>query len=331
MLRLTRRVTSSFTHVSTVGQSRLIGRAFSVSRLNRATEGKSDDGVTAADDEGLNTAAPLFTPEEEACITLTYDENEKGEKSGVVVVKFNVPDKLNALTEDLGKVFEKRMRQVRGDESVRAMILTGEGKAFSAGGDLKWLTDRTKASETTNQVTMRHFYDRFLSVRRVPVPVISAINGAAVGAGFCLSLATDIRLASESAKMGFNFVRVGIHPGMGGTHFLPLVTNTQVAARLFAVGDLITAKKAQELGIILETFPREELMKNALDMARKIAEGSPSSVRATVQTLRYKQDTAFGGLSAALDWEAECQGRSYAQGDVIEGVASIQEKRTPKF
>ncbi|KNC74620.1 hypothetical protein SARC_12840 [Sphaeroforma arctica JP610] len=118
---------------------------------------------------------------------------------------------------------------------------------------------------------------------------------------------------------------------MGGTHFLPLITNTQVAARMFAVGDLVTAPKAKELGLLLDVYPKEDLMPKALELARKMAEGSPSSCRALIQTLRHKQDMANGGLSAALDWEAECQGRSYAQGDVLEGVASIREKRAPKF
>lgn len=118
------------------------------------------------------------------------------------------------------------------------MVLTGEGRAFSAGGDLAWLRERASSDPRDNVDTMLAFYDRFLCLRSLPVPIIAAINGPAVGAGLCLTLACDLRVAARSAKLGFTFVHLGLHPGMGCTHFLPKIAGPQTAARLLLSGAL---------------------------------------------------------------------------------------------
>eukprot|EP00123_Amoebidium_parasiticum_P011969 comp21034_c1_seq1/m.28260 comp21034_c1_seq1/g.28260 ORF comp21034_c1_seq1/g.28260 comp21034_c1_seq1/m.28260 type:complete len:342 (-) comp21034_c1_seq1:191-1216(-) len=277
---------------------------------------------------GAAQPVSMLTPEEDAMIKVTHDKDDNGELTGVVTMSFNMPDRLNALTVDLGRVFEKKIRTLRKDSTIRAMILTGEGTAFSAGGDLDFLTARASDSMAQNQVMMRRFYDRFLSVRRCPFPVIAAINGPAIGAGACLSMACDVRMAATGAKIGFNFVNIGIPPGMGGSHFVPLLTNHQVAARLFLTGDILKAEEMQQLGAVLSVHPPAELLGAALKMARKIAQASPVAVRSVVQTLRLQGDM---GLSKDLDREAEQQAIAYASGHVLEGVAAIREKRAPVF
>lgn len=139
----------------------------------------------------------------------------------------------------MGQEFEQVVDTIATSrEDIRAVVLTGAGKGFSAGGDINWLMERHAAEPHHNVDTMRRFYSMYLSVRRIPVPVISAINGAAVGAGLCLTLATDIRVAAKEAKLGFSFVHLGLHPGMAGTFFLPKVVPQQVANRLLLTGEV---------------------------------------------------------------------------------------------
>jgi len=175
---------------------------------------------------------------------------------------------------------------------------------------------------------MLKFYQRFLTIRQLPVPTIAAINGPAIGAGCCIALATDIRIASKTAKLGLNFVRLGIHPGMGATYLLPNVTNPQVAARLLLTGDIISAEEAQRLGLVVEIVEPDKLMVHALGMAKKIATASPVATRLTLKTLRNAQDRL---LEEALWREADAQALCYAEQDLHEGLAAAKEKRDPVF
>jgi len=122
------------------------------------------------------------------------------------------------MTEDMGKAFAATVADLSKQTSLRAVVLTGAGKAFSAGGDLKFLEDRAKTDIVSNEAIMHEFYERFLSLRDLPVPVIAALNGPAVGAGFAVSLACDMRIAAAGSKVGVNFARLGITPGKRG-HF----------------------------------------------------------------------------------------------------------------
>ena len=186
----------------------------------------------------------------------------------VAVLTLNAPSKLNALSEDMGDELMEHVMTLQQNESVRCCVVTGAGKAFSAGGDLQFLMDRHNDSPENNISVMEKFYKRFLCLRKLPVPVIGAINGPAVGAGFCLGMfgkisgrfhyapsklsflilisvipstlalgGCDIRVASSKAKMGLTFVKLGLHPGMAATHFLPLIAGPQVAADLLLTGD----------------------------------------------------------------------------------------------
>jgi len=139
-----------------------------------------------------------------------------------------------------------------GSEGLGAVVLTGAGRAFSAGGDLQFLYDRAKDTPSRNAVIMRRFYEKFLSVRRLPVPVVAAVNGHAIGAGLALALACDVRVCSAEAKMGITFVGLGLHPGMGSTHFLPRLVGVQQASLLMLTGRLVGAQEALRIGMVAE-------------------------------------------------------------------------------
>eukprot|EP00124_Ichthyophonus_hoferi_P005044 Ihof_evm2s650 gene=Ihof_evmTU2s650 len=238
---------------------------------------------------------------------VTYDVDDKGVRTGVVILSFNTPENDNTLTITMGRVFEKRIRALRRDPNIHALVLTGQGTTFSAGTDLDFLLARANDSMAQNQVAMRRLYDRFLSIRRCPFPIIAAINGPAIGSGACLTLACDMRLMSTDAYLDFNSVQLGLPPGMGGTHFLPMLTSHQVATRLFLTGERIGADEARRLGLVLSCHPGSQLIEQAIVMGRKIGRGWKGAVKNVVQTMRVQGDMYGQGLATRLDMEAEQQ------------------------
>jgi len=197
-----------------------------------------------------------------------------------------------------------------------------DNTTVSAGGDLEFLRDRTKDTGTNNANVMRAFYRRFLSLRSLPVPVISAINGPAIGAGFCVALATDIRVTSPTTKLGLTFVGLGLHPGMAGTHFLPRLVGHQTASRLLLTGDVILGKEAAELGLVTLA---DDPLEHALEMATRIVRQNKDAVNMCTRSLRNQQDF---DLERSLWREADCQAINYRT-SVEEGINAIVEKRKP--
>lgn len=243
-------------------------------------------------------------------------------------MSFNSPASLNNLTVTMGQQFEEAIAILSAKPNIRAVVLTGEGKSFSAGGDLKFLQDRSTDSPISNAVVMRAFYRRFLSLRTLQVPVVAAVNGSAIGAGFAVALACDMRVFADDSKVGLTFTQLGLHPGMGSTHFLPALVGHEKASRLLLTGEVITGPQAVALGLGLESVPPELLIPRALDLARKIAANSPAAVRTLTRSLRMRSEV---GLEAALQREADAQAQTYAMNDYREGLAAILGKRKPDF
>jgi enoyl-CoA hydratase/carnithine racemase len=212
----------------------------------------------------------------------------------------------------------------------KAVIITGAGRAFSAGGDVSFLEERKYDTQSNNTATMMAFYKRFLSIRTLPVPIIACINGPAIGAGLCFAMASDIRVTTHDAKLGYTFVSLGLHPGMGGTYYTAMATNnSQVASRLLLTGELITGAEAASLGLVNSSHTTTELaMTESLSIARKIANQSPMAIRSTIKTIRTSQDV---GLHAALLNEATQQALSYTTNDYAEGLDALRDKRPPNF
>merc|ERR1712013_471068 len=239
----------------------------------------------------------------------------------------NNPSKLNALTEDMGNELTAKVGELQEKKGLRAAILTGAGKAFSAGGDLNWLLERHRDTAENNISVMQEFYRKFLVMRILPVPVIAAINGPAVGAGLCLAVGgADIRVASSTARMGVTFTKLGLHPGMAATHFLPAVVGPQHAADLLLTGRLVTAEEALSLRLIARLG--DSAVTVAKQLAMDICLSGPVAVRTLVKTLRDKQNI---GLEEAYRVEATAQSICYPTKDLAEGVTALKEKRSPVF
>jgi enoyl-CoA hydratase/carnithine racemase len=209
-----------------------------------------------------------------------------------------------------------------------AVVVTGKGRAFSAGGDLEFLAERAKDTPSRNAEIMMKFYERMMILRRLPVPTVAAINGPAIGAGLALSLLCDLRVASESANMSFSFTKLGLHPGMGSTFFLPKIVGHQQASNLLLTGDRIDGTEAAKIGLVLKAVPEEKVLEEATVLATKIANNGPVAVRSLIRTLRMHNDI---GLEGALRREADSQAASYASKDFVEGLAAFHERREPRF
>ncbi|HKA56652.1 MAG TPA: enoyl-CoA hydratase/isomerase family protein, partial [Candidatus Binatia bacterium] len=149
----------------------------------------------------------------------TYEHILVDQQDGIVTMTFNHPENLNAMTATMGDEVTEVVRALNQDHNARVLILTGAGRAFCAGGAKGTLQSRTAGGG--NSEPPKAFYKRYLSLRQLEIPTIAAINGPAVGAGFCVALACDMRVAAANARMGLNFVRLGIHPGMAGTFTTP--------------------------------------------------------------------------------------------------------------
>eukprot|EP00933_Yihiella_yeosuensis_P080978 TRINITY_DN9450_c0_g4_i1.p1 TRINITY_DN9450_c0_g4~~TRINITY_DN9450_c0_g4_i1.p1 ORF type:complete len:273 (+),score=49.29 TRINITY_DN9450_c0_g4_i1:59-820(+) len=230
------------------------------------------------------------------------------------------------LVEDFGRVIQKISDEA---SDYGAVVITGAGKAFSSGGDLRWLKTRSKDSPSRNSQIMHDFYNRFLLVRKLPMPVVAAINGHAVGAGMCLAMACDVRIAARDAKLGFPFVSLGLHPGMGATHTIASVAGYETAYRMLLTGDLVNGTEAKELRLVSQVVEDGNAAQvEALKMADRIASQAPIAVRSLVRSLRRKQDE---GLEAALWREADAQAHCYNSIDMREGLKAAGERRAPRF
>lgn len=252
-------------------------------------------------------------------------------EGGVAVVTLNDPDRRNAMTAEMGDALRETFTDLAADDALRCAVLTGAGSAFSAGGDLGMLEDHARRARDDGfdaAEDMRAFYDRFLTVRDLPVPVVAAVNGHAVGAGACVALACDLIVVAEDARFGLNFARIGIHPGMGGSWLLPRLAGRQRAAELLYTGRLASGEEVAAYGIALEARPGDDVVVRALELAGEIAASAPQVVR---QLKRSLAETWHRDLDRQLDAEAAYQAENYRTEDVVEGLAAVRERRRPDF
>lgn len=253
----------------------------------------------------------------------------------VVTLWLNDPDKLNAMSREMGLAFRDAIGELALDDSVRAVVLTGVGRAFSAGGDLDMLQAQADAGAAAPgrawrgiRDEMSRFYRLFLSVRDLPCPTIAALNGAAIGAGFCVALGCDFRYAAAEARLGLNFTRVGVHPGMAATWTLPRLVGPALAAELLYTSRLLDGAEAARVGLVNRALPREEVLESAQAAAAEIAGNAPLAVRGVKQALRRSEDSS---IEDQLQFEASEQARNFESADAHEGLAAIREKRAPRF
>ena len=235
----------------------------------------------------------------------------------------------------MGEAFRTAVAELVGDHSLRCVVLTGAGRGFSAGGDLGMIQDQADAGnadrgarERSIRDTMRSFYGLFLAVREIGCPTIAAINGAAVGAGLCVALACDMRIASEEAKLRLNFTQLGLHPGMGATWMLPRLVGPAHAAELLYTGRALTGAEAARIGLVNRAVPAQEVMPAARGLAREIASAAPIANRGVKRALAR---SASASLDEQLDFEATVQAETFASEDAREGLSAARERRPAKF
>jgi enoyl-CoA hydratase/carnithine racemase len=263
---------------------------------------------------------------------MQYEHIQVSRDDGVATLTFNRPETRNAMTPAMGDEVVRAVESIRADPEVRVLVLTGSGKSFSSGGDLSMIARDTGADAARTAPTMagspRDFYERYLAIRHLPVPTIAAINGHAIGAGLCIALACDLRIASADAKMGLTFTKLGIHPGMGATFFLPRLVGPARACDLLFTGRLIDTAEAERLGLVNRVAARDEFEASVRAFAREVASAAPLAVRMVKKSIYRGMEHSLDDM---LEYEALNQGLTFATADAREGIRAILEKREPRF
>jgi 2-(1,2-epoxy-1,2-dihydrophenyl)acetyl-CoA isomerase len=244
----------------------------------------------------------------------------------VATLTLDRPSALNVLTVPVKVALREALDSIAGDHSVRAVILTGAGRAFCAGQDL---AEREEADAAPLDVELRERYNPIIrALRSMGQPVIAAVNGVAAGAGASLAFACDLRIAAEEARFVLAFGRIGLVPDSGATWFLPRLVGPAKAAELALVGDPVDAVEALRLGLVSKVVPGDQLMTEAKAMADRLAEGAPLALSLTKGALDRSWTL---DLDEALDGEAKLQGIAGASADHAEGLAAFRDKRPPRF
>ena len=258
----------------------------------------------------------------------------KFKKEGhIVTLTMNRPEIRNPLGEsDDVKNFEEASSLINNDRDVRCVILTGEGAAFSAGGNVKNMKER-KGNFSGSSVALRERYRYGIhrivrSVWNIEVPVIAAVNGAAVGLGNDVACLADIRIASKNARFGVTFLKIGLIPGDGGAWLLPKIIGLSMASELLFTGKLINADQAKECGLISEVFEESELMIEANNLANSIVKQPPDALRMSKKLLREGMVSNFETM---LEMSANMQALMHLTEDHQEAITAFFEKRDGNF
>jgi 2-(1,2-epoxy-1,2-dihydrophenyl)acetyl-CoA isomerase len=245
---------------------------------------------------------------------------------GVATITLDRPDALNSLEATLKRELLVALREAARDDSVRVVILTGAGRAFCAGQDLK---ERLAPDPTPLDVEVRERYNPIiLAMRGLSKPIIAAVNGVAAGAGASLAFAADLRIAAEGASFVLAFGRIGLVPDSGASWFLPRLVGAAHAAELIYLPDPMPAEEALRIGLVSQVVTADALLDHARTLAAKLAQGSPTALALTKRALSRSLEV---GLVEALDHEASLQGIAGRTADHAEGIAAFVEKRAPRF
>jgi 2-(1,2-epoxy-1,2-dihydrophenyl)acetyl-CoA isomerase len=244
----------------------------------------------------------------------------------VLTLTLNRPEALNAFTVEMKEALLAALKDAARDKSVRVAILTGAGRAFCAGQDLK---ERQGPDVNDLGTELRTRYNPIISaMRRLEKPIIGAINGVAAGAGISIAMACDIVIASDKASFTEAFVRVGLVPDTGSSWFLPRLVGYQRAAQMMFTGDPVDAATAERIGLINRVVPAEALMDEANALAARLAQAAPIALALAKRALNRALDS---GLDETLEFEAQLQSIAGRSADHKEGVAAFVEKRPPQF
>ncbi len=251
-------------------------------------------------------------------------------EENVATITMNRPEALNALSLQLGKDLLTAIEKTIADKA-RAVILTGEGRAFCSGGDLREMQSMWQKEgriEAFLDSPLKALHDVIRIIRETPIPFLAAVQGVCAGAGTNFALACDLVFAAENATFNEAFVRIGLSPDCGGSFFLPRAVGEKLAAELFMTGGTVDANRAAQIGMINRVVSAENLMEESMQMAKKLALAPTGSIGRIKKMLNA---TFSNNLHQQLDLEAECQLESGKSNDFKEGVHAFFEKRQPKF
>jgi enoyl-CoA hydratase/carnithine racemase len=248
---------------------------------------------------------------------------------GVATITLNRPEKMNAFTGEMMEEWLAALEDSRTNPEVRAIVMTGTGRAFTTGGDIEGFG--ASAGRTPQGIREHLVGGSQRLIRRIAEinkPVIAALNGFATGGGLDIALACDIRFAAESARFAETYAKMGLIPGMGGAYLLPRIVGVAKALELFWSTDWVDAREAERIGLVNKVFPDADLMGATLAFARKVADGAPLAV----QTIKRLVRTGLGqDLTTALDMVASEMTVVRSSEDHKEALAAFKEKRTPRF
>jgi len=250
-------------------------------------------------------------------------------EDGIATLTFNRPERLNALSTPIMEGLLDGLPRLAGDPGVKVVVLTGAGRAFCAGGDVKSMAEgsvQRSTAEATTRLRSRMEVSRIL--HELPKPTIAMINGPAAGAGLALALACDLRIAGTSARLVTAFVRVGFSGDFGGSYFLTRLVGTAKARELYFTGRPVEAGEALSLGLVNRVIPDEELATVTMELARSLAQGPSIALSLMKRNLNCAEN---GSLAELLDMEAVHQVQTGRTEDHREAAKAFVEKRTPIF
>jgi 2-(1,2-epoxy-1,2-dihydrophenyl)acetyl-CoA isomerase len=261
---------------------------------------------------------------------MSYETIQFEMRGAVALITLNRPDSLNALTSEVGRDFQAAVTEAR-ERGARAIVVTGAGRAFCAGGDLREMQKIAAQDgriEAFFDEPLRLLNNCILLIRQAPLPFIAAVNGAASGGGCNLALACDLVIAGENARFNQAFIKIGLVPDCGGTFILPRLIGWKRAAELMMTGDVITAERALAMGMINAVVPDGELLARAMAMAERLA-AAPTEAIGRIKELL--EASATNDYREQLELERKAQIKTGLTKDFSEGVAAFIEKRPPKF
>jgi 2-(1,2-epoxy-1,2-dihydrophenyl)acetyl-CoA isomerase len=263
---------------------------------------------------------------------MTYELVKVEREGAVATVLMANPAKLNALSAAMSGELIDALTGLNQDPSVRAIVLTGEGRGFCAGADLSAFGDHYRRGERPKPSTILQGdtgYNRLIPLlAEAPKPVIAAINGVAAGAGLSVALACDMRIAGEDAPFSLAFAKIGLIPDSGACYFLPRVVGMARALELAITGDRIDARQALEMGLVNRVVPADRVLEESHDLARRLADLPTTAIALTKRIFRQASGMP---LAETMELEATVQDEAAATDDHIEGVMAFLEKRTPTF
>jgi 2-(1,2-epoxy-1,2-dihydrophenyl)acetyl-CoA isomerase len=261
---------------------------------------------------------------------MSYETIDFSVEDSVAELTLNRPERLNAWNQQLGDELREAILKDAADPSVRAVLITGAGRGFSSGADLKDTLERAEGEQPPDvgELLRERYHPIITGIRELPKPVVAAVNGPAVGIGCSLALACDLIWAAESAIFGLAFVNIGLVPDGGSTFLVPAATGKARALEMALLGEPVPASRALDWGLINRVVPDTALMKEARSLAGRLAKGP---TRSYANSKRALNNSVLKIMAEQLELEAEIQSEMAQTADFIEGVTAFVEKREPRF